>query len=64
MSTAARAGTPVGALPNVIVLGAQKCGTSSLHRYLDAHPEIAMSADKELDFFGGPQFVNWERGPY
>jgi hypothetical protein len=28
-----------------------KCGTSSLHRYLDLHPEIAMSATKELNFF-------------
>jgi hypothetical protein len=63
MTTTARARTPVGALPNLIVIGAQKCATSSLHRYLDAHPEIAMSADKELDFFGGPGFANWERGP-
>ena len=28
-----------------------KCGTSSLHRYLDLHPEIAMSGAKELNFF-------------
>jgi len=62
METGARGRTPVGALPNLIVLGAQKCGTSSLHRYLDAHPEIAMSEPKELDFFGGAQFANWERG--
>jgi hypothetical protein len=50
------------ALPSLIVIGAQKCGTSSLHAYLDAHPEIAMSTPKELDFFGGPGFANWERG--
>lgn len=43
-----------GALPNLLVIGAQKCGTSSLHYYLDLHPEIAMSSPKELDFFGGP----------
>jgi Sulfotransferase domain len=39
-------------LPNLIVIGAAKCGTSALHRYLDAHPEIGMSPRKELMFFG------------
>jgi Sulfotransferase domain len=38
-------------LPNLIVIGGQKCGTTSLHNYLAAHPQIAMSAEKELDFF-------------
>jgi hypothetical protein len=38
-------------LPNLIVIGGQKCGTTSLHNYLAAHPQIAMSRDKELDFF-------------
>jgi hypothetical protein len=40
-----------GALPNLIVIGAQKCGTTSLHFYLDQHPQIAMSRAKELNFF-------------
>jgi hypothetical protein len=40
-----------GALPNLIVIGAAKCGTSALHYYLDLHPEIAMSSPKELAFF-------------
>lgn len=40
-----------GALPNLIVIGAMKAGTSALHHYLDVHPEIAMSRPKELDFF-------------
>jgi hypothetical protein len=40
-----------GALPNLLVIGAQKAGTSSLHRYLDLHPEISMSRRKELSFF-------------
>lgn len=30
-------------LPNLVLLGAQKCGTSSLHNYLRAHREIFMS---------------------
>jgi hypothetical protein len=33
------------------VIGAAKCGTTSLHEYLDRHPDISMSAEKELDFF-------------
>jgi hypothetical protein len=38
-------------LPNLIVVGAAKCGTTSLHSYLSLHPDIAMSAKKELNFF-------------
>ncbi len=38
-------------LPNLIVIGAAKCGTRSPHEYLDTHPGIAMSRPKELDFF-------------
>jgi Sulfotransferase domain len=38
-------------LPNLLVIGAAKCGTTSLHEYLDEHPDISMSAEKELDFF-------------
>ncbi|MGH7587700.1 MAG: sulfotransferase family protein [Gemmatimonadota bacterium] len=40
-----------GVLPNLIVIGGMKCGTSSLHSYLRRHPQISMSAEKELDFF-------------
>jgi Sulfotransferase domain len=48
------------ALPNLIIIGAMKCGTSSMHNYLDAHPEISMSRQKELNFFGFDR--NWQRG--
>ncbi|MCF3936667.1 sulfotransferase domain-containing protein [Acuticoccus sp. M5D2P5] len=40
-------------LPNLIVAGAMKCGTTSLHAYLDLHPDVAMSRPKELNFFAG-----------
>lgn len=36
-----------------------KCGTTSLHGYLDQHPAIAMSRVKEIDFFIGGDY---ERG--
>jgi hypothetical protein len=39
------------ALPNFLVLGAQKAGTTSLHNYLAQHPEIFMSREKEPHYF-------------
>lgn len=42
------------------MIGAEKCGTSSLHYYLGLHPQIAMSRPKELNFFA--EGWNWERG--
>ena len=38
---------PINTLPNLFLIGAPKCGTSSLHFYLDQHPDISMSAEKE-----------------
>jgi len=38
-------------LPNFLIIGAYKCGTTSLHRYLSQHPEIFMPTRKEPDFF-------------
>ncbi len=34
-----------------IIIGAMKCGTTSLYRYLGEHPEIGLSREKETDFF-------------
>jgi hypothetical protein len=47
-------------LPNLIVIGAMKAGTTSLHHYLALHPEIAMSTVKEPDFF--VRELGWQRG--
>jgi sulfotransferase family protein len=47
-------------LPNLIVIGAERCGTTSLHRYLASHPDVFMSRMKELDFFVAER--NWRRG--
>lgn len=38
-------------LPNFLIIGATKCGTTSLHRYLRAHPDVFMHPNKELRFF-------------
>ncbi|MEM9460475.1 MAG: sulfotransferase [Myxococcota bacterium] len=40
-----------GGRPNFIVIGAAKAGTTSLHRYLDGHPELSMCPYKEPHFF-------------
>jgi hypothetical protein len=42
-------------LPDLIVIGAMKCGTTAVHRYLDRHPDIAMARAKEVNFFNGAQ---------
>src|SRR5690349_21805688 len=36
---------------NFIILGAMKCGTSSLSKILSLHPDISFSQPKEPDFF-------------
>jgi hypothetical protein len=41
----------MGTWPNLIIVGAMKCGSTSLHNMLDAHPDIHMSEDKELNYF-------------
>lgn len=38
--------------PDFFIVGAPKCGTSSMYKYLKAHPEIFMSESKEPHFFG------------
>jgi GT2 family glycosyltransferase len=38
--------------PNLFIVGAPKCGTTSLAGYLAQHPEVFMSTPKEPHFFG------------
>ena len=47
-------------LPNFIVIGAAKAGTTSLWGYLRDHPQVFMSEPKELNFFTTQH--NWGRG--
>lgn len=37
-------------LPNFLLIGAAKCGTTSLHAYLSQHPQVFMSVPKEPHF--------------
>lgn len=41
------------AKPNLIVIGAQKSGTTWLHNRLGRHPDVFMSETKELNYFQG-----------
>jgi hypothetical protein len=38
-------------MPNLFIIGAAKCGTTSLHHYLNRHPGISMSKAKEPGYF-------------
>ena len=38
-------------MPNFLIIGAPKSGTTTLRYVLDQHPEIYMSAVKEPGFF-------------
>ena len=56
METAA----PEHRLPNFLVIGAMKCGTQSMYRYLRQHPEVFMHPTRDLRFF--TEEHNWNRG--
>lgn len=53
-------------LPNFLVIGAQKSGTTALYNYLRQHPQVYMSPEKEPHFFtyegGTPVFTGLGRG--
>ena len=49
--------------PNFIIAGFPKCGTTSLHHYLDEHPEIYMPTQKELHFFTCNILSKLNKGP-
>jgi len=46
-------------LPDFLVIGAEKCGTTSLYRYLVRHPDVVRASTKEPHFFD----YHWDEGP-
>lgn len=44
--------------PNFFLAGVSKAGTTSLHRYLDQHPQVFMSPVKEPMFFGAADLLS------
>lgn len=53
-------------LPDFIIVGAQKAGTTSLHHYLQQHPLILAPSSKEVHYFdyGYPKGESWYRGHF
>jgi hypothetical protein len=47
-------------LPDFVIIGTMKCGTTSLYHYLAEHPEIGMSRIKETDYYVAER--NYARG--
>lgn len=45
--------SPVRVLPDFLILGAKKCGTTALYSYLIEHPAITSALRKEVHFFDG-----------
>jgi len=45
-------------LPNYLIIGAARCGTSWLAKNLQLHPDIYMAECKEVHFFD----QNYEKG--
>ena len=54
------------ALPDFLIIGAAKAGTTSLYNYLIQHPEVAAPYRKEVRFFDRrfSKGINWYRGHF
>jgi hypothetical protein len=50
-------------MPNFLIIGAEKAGTSSLHYYLGQHPQIFMCPVKEPRFFFPEFYTTYCKGP-
>lgn len=48
---------PARVLPDFMIIGAQKSGTTSLYNYLVEHPNIARASRKEPHFFSGENYL-------
>src|SRR4051794_36389137 len=47
-------------LPNFLIIGAAKGGTTSLYHYLRQHPNVFMSPVKEVRYFCCDEFPAWD----
>jgi hypothetical protein len=46
-----RLSAPFRPLPNALIIGGMKCGTTTLNAWLREHPQVAFSSVKEIHFF-------------
>jgi len=49
-------------LPNFIIIGASKAGTTTLYKYLCLHPQVYMCTPKEPEFFASENDKNYTKG--
>lgn len=56
----------IGSMPHFLVIGAQRCGTTALFRYLAAHPQVQPATGKELQYFSmhAGRGDRWYRGHF
>jgi hypothetical protein len=54
------------ALPTAVIIGAQKAGTTSLHRYLSEHPDVGVPNAKEVHYFSirSDNHMDWYRAHF
>jgi hypothetical protein len=57
---------PLGRLPEFLIIGGQRCGTTSLYRYLAGHPSVRTATGKELQFLSlhHGRGLRWYRGHF
>ena len=55
--------SPLRVLPNYLIIGAKKCGTTELYSYLTQHPAVAPALKKEINYFDALYSMNrnWYR---
>ncbi len=46
----------LGRKPDFLIIGAMKCGTTSLHHYLGKHPSVFTTEGKEIHFFNNDNY--------
>ncbi|MDG4780904.1 sulfotransferase [Micromonospora sp. WMMD961] len=53
-------------LPDFLVIGGQRCGTTSLYHHLAAHPRVRVASGKELQYFSvhHGRGARWYRGHF
>jgi hypothetical protein len=57
----------VGVLPDFIIVGAQKCGTTSLFEYIAQHPNVYEPSTKEIGYFDryyNEKNIRWYRAQF
>jgi hypothetical protein len=45
-------------LPNYLIIGAARAGTTSLHAQIEQHPDVLASRRQEVHFFDSPRYLN------